>query len=95
VARPDGLCVVGNWLVFAMFEGGHLMAIHQTTGEIKTIPLPIYYPTKIAFGGNQNQWIFLTSANRPHPNGNKQASSLNGKVLMCDSASLVASLDYS
>jgi L-arabinonolactonase len=76
--RPDGATVDANdcyWV--AGIEGSEIYRF-DLNGEIDTvIPVPVEKPTKIVFGGNNLQSIYVTSIGKGFDN----KSSLNGFTL--------------
>ncbi len=62
---PDGLTIDRDgFLWLALYSGGKLIRIHPN-GEIdKTIMLPVERPTSCAFGGDNEETLFVTSCSR-------------------------------
>ncbi len=75
---PDG-CVIdalGNlWL--AVWDMGCVMCLSPDGEVLNTLPLAATKPTSVAFGGNNAQWLFVTSADDSNVKTNQ---SLQGNV---------------
>lgn len=65
--RPDGGAVdVEGCYWSALYEGGRIVRLSPTGEILRTIVLPVRYPTMIAFGGPDMRTAFITSAS-PDP----------------------------
>ena len=101
IARPDGLLIHQQQLYFAMFEGAHILRLSMDFNDLKNISdsnnteipaitsskqsVPILCPTKLCLGGQQQEWVFLTSAGCVRPIAERQQYPLSGKVLYAPS----------
>lgn len=62
--RPDGAAVDSEGFYWsAMFDGSRVVRINPTNGEIvDEIPLPVRWPTMVAFGGDDLKTLYITSS---------------------------------
>ncbi|WP_435168942.1 SMP-30/gluconolactonase/LRE family protein [Falsirhodobacter sp. 1013] len=68
--RPDGGCVDAEgfyWI--AAVGGGRLLRLHPDGSTEREIPLPVAFPSKMAFGGPDLRTLFVTSIDRETPSG--------------------------
>ncbi|MFI6515775.1 SMP-30/gluconolactonase/LRE family protein [Spirillospora sp. NPDC050679] len=73
---PDGLAVDGDGRVWVAVWGGGRVQAHAPDGRlVRSVPLPVAYPTACAFAEGR---LFVTSASRPLGD---QAGPLDGALL--------------
>ncbi|MGE9553057.1 SMP-30/gluconolactonase/LRE family protein [Erwinia amylovora] len=61
---PDGAAVDSEGFYWAaMFDGSRVIRLHPANGEIvDEIPLPVRWPTMVAFGGEDLKTLYITSS---------------------------------
>jgi sugar lactone lactonase YvrE len=63
IATPDGMAVdADGTLWIAMWDGGCVRRFDPQGGLLETIELPVSRPTSVAFGGENLDRLFVTSA---------------------------------
>jgi sugar lactone lactonase YvrE len=69
----------GNYWV-AMFEGGRILKLSPQGDQLDEVRLPVRCPTMVAFGGNDLQTLYITTAGK-RPAEELAAFPLTGKIL--------------
>lgn len=84
-ARPDGSCIDAEGFLWnAEYAGGRLVR-YSPEGRIdRTVDLPVSHPTCCCFGGEDLDWLYVTSASEPLSAAQRQAEPLAGRVLVLD-----------
>jgi len=79
---PDGLCVdtEGN-LWIAMWGGSCIILFDSNGNKMKTIKVPVSYPTSCCFGGDDLSTLFITTSKLVLSNKQKEEQLLAGKML--------------
>ncbi len=78
---PDGASVDRDGFYWvAVFGGGCLLRFDPQGKLERTVDLPCRYPTMPAFGGPNLETLYVTSANHPVPEAEKQAKPHEGNL---------------
>ena len=76
---PDGASVDADGFYWcAIFANGRLLRFDPDGKLEREIPLPVKYPTMVAFGGSDLRTLFITSANYPFSAEQRAARPLEG-----------------
>lgn len=79
---PDGLAVDEDGFVWSVRWGGAAIYRYDPRGRLdRKIPLPMRYPTSCAFGGDELDCLFVTSASAPFVDEDRSQQPLAGSVL--------------
>ena len=83
LGRPDGAAIDFNGNYWScLFEGGSIICVDSETGQLlKTIPLPVKYPTMCAFGGHQLDCLYVTTSKKLLNESELIKQPLAGKIL--------------
>lgn len=80
--RPDGAAVDAEGAYWcAMFEGGRVLRFAPTGELLCEVKLPLRCPTMVAFGGEDLQTLYITSASHNRSEDEKTRFPLTGCVL--------------
>lgn len=79
--NPDGLAVDVEGNVYAAIYGGSCVAVYSPRGdEVERIPLPVPNVTSCAFGGDNLQTLFITTAYDGMDSSALETAPLSGHV---------------
>lgn len=80
--RPDGAAVdsEGNYWC-AMFEGARVLCFAPDGQLLREVKLPLRCPTMVAFGGDDLQTLYITSASHHRPAEERAQYPLTGRLL--------------
>lgn len=82
--KPDGLVVDADGAIWLALWGGAAIRRYAPDGRLdRTIPVPVTYPTKCAFGGADLGDLFITSARRPMSAAELGREPHAGSLLCC------------
>jgi sugar lactone lactonase YvrE len=79
---PDGLTVdLDGYVWVAMFGGGVLRRFAPSGDQDAVVPLPVTYPTSVAFGGPDLSDLYVTTSRRDLSPSQAEAEPLAGRLL--------------
>ncbi|MDA0184351.1 SMP-30/gluconolactonase/LRE family protein [Solirubrobacter phytolaccae] len=79
---PDGLCVDADGGVWVALFGGGALRHYQPDGTLDAhIPLPVRFPTSVAFGGQDLRDLYVTSSRHLLDAVAREAETAAGSVL--------------
>ena len=80
---PDGLTVdLDGCIWVAMFAGGVLRRFAPSGEQDAVVPLPVTYPTSVAFGGADLSDLYVTTSRRDLSPSEAEAEPLAGRLLV-------------
>jgi sugar lactone lactonase YvrE len=78
---PDGLIVDAQGFIWIAVWGGSCLERYDPDGQLEqTIPLPVEFPTSMAFGGENLQDLYITSAQELIPQEDRHRFPLAGNL---------------
>jgi sugar lactone lactonase YvrE len=81
---PDGMTVdADGYLWVAMFGGGCVRRFAPDGTPDSRVELPVSHPTSVAFGGNDLQDLYITSAGSGRSDASMSADAWSGMLLRC------------
>lgn len=84
-SRPDGSCIDAEGYVWnAEYAGGRLTRYAPSGSIDRVVELPVSHPTCCAFGGDDLDRLYVTSAIEPLTPEERQAEPLAGRLLVLD-----------
>lgn len=84
-AFPDGAIVDSEDNLWSAHWGGSCLVCYTSNGEEKTYDMPVSQPTCVTFGGDNNNLLFVTTANYGFTSEQKIEQPLAGSLLIFES----------